>query len=83
MKLIQLIPTAAIAALALAGCQETASDTAQDVDKAREESAEDVGAAFDEANKDVAAANADVASARQTYAANTIDARKKLTAAEA
>ena len=61
MKLIQLIPIAAFAALPLASCQETASDPAKDVAAAREEAAEDLGEAYKDANKEVATARADVA----------------------
>ena len=75
---------AAIAAvLALAGCQETASDTASDVAAARDDANKTDSEARQDAERAAAKANDQLVDAQQTYADTEGAARQKLTSAAA
>jgi hypothetical protein len=78
----KLLPLAIVAALLLAGCKETASDTASDVADARQEASQDNAEAKQDANETIADANAEVADAQEDYVENSDTTMKKLTIAE-
>ncbi len=77
-KSSRLVPIALLAALMLAGCKETASETAEDVAKARADASEDVGAARQEASQTVQKADEQIADAQQEYANTDATARADL-----
>ena len=77
------ISLAAFAALTLAACQESQSDTAKDVAKASETAAANSDEARQEATATAADANAQVTDAQQAFDKASIGAQKKLTQAEA
>ncbi len=78
-----VIPFAAAAALMLAGCTESPSETAKDVSEARQEAAEDSNEARDDRSEEVSKANEDVAEAKHDVMHGDDGEIKKLTAAEA
>ena len=78
----RLILASGIAVLMLAGCKETASDTANDVAEARQEAAQDNNDAQLDANKEIADVNGKVIDAQAAYAQDGNITRKKLTIAE-
>jgi hypothetical protein len=78
----RLVPLVAVAALMLAACQETPSETAKDVAAARHDAVENVDAARQDKDKVVSKNNDQVADARQAYVKTDEIARQKLTQVE-
>lgn len=78
----RIIPVIALAALLMAGCDKSATDTSEDVAKARENASQDVSKAQQDANKTEKKANEKVAAAQQDYAETDASAHAKLTAVE-
>jgi hypothetical protein len=78
----RFITITAIAALSLAGCMETASETKRDVTEARQEAAESNDDARVDASRDVAEANERMDSMQQDRSAAKLDADKKMTEVE-
>ena len=78
----QLIPIVAVAALLLAGCNESPSETSKDVTKATEEASQDVSEARQDAGKTENKSEEKVIDAQQKYARTDANAREKLTDVE-
>jgi len=80
--LTRLLPIAAMAALMLTGCKETATETAEDVAKARSDATENVSEARQDLNKTINKAEEDVAEARHDYTERDTPARADLNEAK-
>jgi len=78
----RLIPLVAVAALLLAGCDKTPTETSQDVQKARQEASQDDNAARQDASKTESKANEKVAAAQHDYAKASASAQEDLSATE-
>jgi len=78
----RLLPLAVLAALLLAGCKETASETAKDVTQAREKASQDISAAQQDASKVENKAETKIVDAQQQYAETDADARAKVSDAQ-
>ena len=78
----RLIPIVAVAALLLAGCNESPSETSKDVTKATEEASQDVSEARQDASKTESKSEEKVIDAQQEYAKTDANAREKLTEVE-
>jgi len=79
----RLVPLAVLAALFLAACNETPSETDEDVTQAREEASENISDARQDAIEAENEAAENVVDARQQYTETDSDAREDLTEAEA
>ncbi|MDO9319814.1 MAG: hypothetical protein Q7V56_16685 [Gammaproteobacteria bacterium] len=79
----KIIPITAIAFLTLTGCQETPSETAEDVAEAREDAAQDITSTRQDANQTVNNAQRDVVDARQDLVRTDRNAVNEVTEAEA
>ncbi|MES3008871.1 MAG: hypothetical protein V4751_13980 [Pseudomonadota bacterium] len=79
----KIIPITAITILMLTGCNETPSETAEDVAEAREEAVEDIAATREDANQTINNAQRDVAAAQRDVIAGDQNAREELTEAQA
>lgn len=77
--LSRVVPLVAVAALMLAGCNETSSTTAKDVTKAREDASQDVSAAREKAIQTEIKAEEKVVDAQQEYAQTNASGREELT----
>jgi len=78
-----MLPITAIAAMLLAGCDETPAETAQDVSEAREEAAANITATRQDAGEAINEADREVASAQQDLNRSNVNAREELGEAEA
>lgn len=78
----RLMPIATLAAMMLAACQNTTTDTAEKVAEARDAAADDVADARQYANETLADANDQISDAQQDYARTEKNATKKLTTAQ-
>lgn len=78
----RIVSIAAIAALGLAGCMETASETKEDVTEARQDAAESNDEARADASRDVAEANERMESMQQEQSETKLDADRKMTSVE-
>lgn len=80
--MIRLIPLVTVAALLLAGCDKSASETSKDVQKARQEASEDVSAARQEASKKETKATEKVTAAQHDYDKANASAHEELSETE-
>ncbi len=78
----RLIPIVAVAALLLAGCKESPSETSKDVTQAREKASQDVSEARQDASKTESKSEEKVIDAQQAYSKTDANAREKLTEVE-
>jgi hypothetical protein len=78
----RLVPIAAVAALLIAGCNETPYETSEDVAQARKDASQDLGEAREEASQTENRVEEKVADARHEYAETDATARAELTEAQ-
>ena len=74
----RMLPIVAVAALMLAGCNKTPSETAKDVTQAREDASQDISEVRQDANKTESKAEEKIIDAQQAYAKTDAAARAKL-----
>lgn len=75
----RLAPSAAVAGLLLAGCNETPYETSEDVAQASKDASENLSEAREEASQTENRVEEKVANARQDYAKTDANAREELT----
>jgi len=78
----RIVPIVALAVLLLAGCKETASETAKDVAEARKDASEDNTEARQDASQTAVKADEKIADAQQDYAKSVAPAREDLSEAQ-
>lgn len=78
----RFVPIAAVAALLIAGCNETPYETSEDVTEARKDASENLSEAREEASQTENRVEENVADARHEYARTDANAREELTEAQ-